>query len=64
MDQSIQTSTLERVLKRDRAVVLVALLAASLLAWSYIGSGIGMDMDAITMPEMPMPADWTLSYLR
>jgi predicted metal-binding membrane protein len=57
MDQPIQTSALERVLKRDRAVTLVALLAASLLAWTYIGFGVGMDMDAMAMPEMAMPAD-------
>jgi predicted metal-binding membrane protein len=62
MDQVIQTTALERVLKRDRTVTLVALLAVSLLAWAYIASGIGMDMDAMAMPEMAMPADWTPSY--
>jgi hypothetical protein len=43
------------MLKRDRAVTLVALLAPS-LACAYLASGIGMDMDAIAMPEMAMPA--------
>src|SRR5919106_531964 len=62
MAQSIQTSRLERLLKRDRAVIVAALLAASLLAWSYIAAGIGMDMDAMAMPDMAMPADWTPAY--
>jgi predicted metal-binding membrane protein len=59
MGQPTQTSALERVLRRDRAATLVALLAASLIAWAYIAAGIGMDREAMSMPDMPMPADWT-----
>jgi predicted metal-binding membrane protein len=59
MDRLAQSSALERVLRRDRATTLVALLAASLIAWAYIAAGIGMDMEAMSMPDMVMPADWT-----
>ena len=63
--QVIATSPLERLLRRDRAVTLSALLAASLLAWAYILSGAGMDMSSMemnAMPEMAMPRPWTPSY--
>jgi predicted metal-binding membrane protein len=59
MDRRAQSSALERVLRWDRATTLVALLAASLIAWAYIAAGIGMDMEAMSMPDMVMPADWT-----
>jgi len=63
MAYSIERSTLERVLKRDRAVTLVGLLVALLLAWTYvIVSDIRMDMDAMAMPEMRMSAHWTPAY--
>lgn len=65
MEQVIAPSTLERVLRRDRAVTLAALVAASLLAWGYILAGAGMDlasMDAMSMPDMAMPQPWTPSY--
>lgn len=62
MEQAPPAPALERVLTRDRVTVLVALLGASLLAWGYIIAGIGMDMEAMSMPDMVMPADWTPSY--
>ncbi|HEU5017886.1 MAG TPA: DUF2182 domain-containing protein [Pseudolabrys sp.] len=59
MGQPTQTSALERVLRRDRAVALAALLGVSLLAWTYLAAGIGMDMKSMSMPDMAMPLDWT-----
>jgi predicted metal-binding membrane protein len=67
MEQAIAPSALERVLRRDRAVTLVALIVASLLAWAYILLGAGMDMasmqmQTMSMPGMAMPSAWTASY--
>lgn len=42
---------LERILRRDRAVVMAALLCAILLSWSYLVAGAGM---AGTMDGMPV----------
>ena len=66
MEQVIASSALERLLRRDRAVTLSALLAASLLAWAYILSGAGMDMGSMemtmSMSGMAMPELWTPAY--
>jgi predicted metal-binding membrane protein len=67
MQQVIAPSALERLLRRDRAVTLVALVGASLLAWAYILAGAGMDMAAMevgsmSMPGMTMSNVWTPSY--
>jgi len=65
VEQAIAPSPLERLLRRDRAVTIAALLAASLLAWAYILSGAGMDMSSIemnAMPGMAMPRSWTLPF--
>jgi predicted metal-binding membrane protein len=63
MEPAIETSALERVLRRDRTLTLFALLAAALLAWAFVVSGIGTDVDSMAMPDMVMPAVWTASYL-
>lgn len=64
MDQPIGASVLERLLRRDRAVTLIALLTASLLAWTYLLFGAGMDMHSMSMPKMVMPmvSPWSPSY--
>jgi predicted metal-binding membrane protein len=64
LDQTVKPSALEQVLRRDRTITLIALLAVSLLAWAYILSGAGMDMRSMSMPgmAMPMTPDWTGSY--
>jgi predicted metal-binding membrane protein len=64
VDQAIKTSALEQVLRRDRTVTLIALLAASVLAWAYILSGAGMEMGSMSIPGMTMPMmpNWTGSY--
>jgi predicted metal-binding membrane protein len=58
MQEAVEISAFERVLRRDGAVTLSALLCAALLAWGFVASGIGMDADAMTMPDMAMPAGW------
>ena len=62
-------SALEQLLLRDRAVTLIALLTASLLAWAYLWFGAGMDAPSMSMPNMSMPnmampmaSAWTPSY--
>src|SRR6478752_7044865 len=52
-------SALEQLLLRDRAVTLIALLTASLLAWAYLWFGAGMDAPSMSMP---MASAWTPSY--
>lgn len=56
---------LEKVIKRDRAIVLTGLTITVILSWAYILNGAGMNMD------MSMPADmgmggtsviWTPGY--
>jgi predicted metal-binding membrane protein len=65
MEQVIAPSTLERLLRRDRAMALAALLGASLLAWAYILGLAGTDMASMktaSMPDMMMPHPWTPAY--
>jgi predicted metal-binding membrane protein len=57
----------EAVLRRDRAVVMVALVLVIALSWLWIVTGAGVGMSAIEMTRMPRdmimtPAVWTLSY--
>lgn len=47
---------LERLLRRDRQVVLVALSAVAVLAWAYTLTGAGMSMNALQMSPSPWPA--------
>lgn len=61
------SSLLEAILRRDRAVVMTALVAVVLLSWSWIAFGVGMEMSAIEMTRMPRdmmmtPTDWTPAY--
>ncbi len=58
---------LERVLYRDRAIVVVALLSVIVLSWFWVALGAGMDMSAVEMTRMPRdmvmtPAIWTAGY--
>ena len=56
-------SRLERVLRRDRAVVVTALIGVVLLSWLYFLFGAGMDalgMDGMDMP--PLGPDWSPAY--
>lgn len=61
------TSLFEAVLRRDRAVVVTALIVVIALCWIWIVTGAGMDMSAIEMTRMPRdmvmtPATWTPAY--
>jgi predicted metal-binding membrane protein len=48
-------SPLERLLRRDRQIVLGALAAVTVLAWIYTMGGVGMGSNAFEMSSMP----WT-----
>ena len=47
-----ELSSLERLLRRDRQVVVVALVAVCALAWIYTISGVGMGMSSLEMSNM------------
>jgi predicted metal-binding membrane protein len=48
----LETTMLESLLKRDRAIVVVGLVTVSALAWAYILAGAGMGMSAVEMARM------------
>jgi predicted metal-binding membrane protein len=60
-------SVLEAVLRRDRTVVVAALVMVVGLSWLWIALGAGMEMSAVEMTRMPRdmvmtPAAWTPAY--
>ncbi len=46
---------LESVLRRDRLVVVIALVAVIVLSWAYVLAGAGMGMSAFKMTRMTQP---------
>ena len=46
---SIEESVLERVIKRDRVIVIAGLATVSIASWLYILAGAGMDIGAMTL---------------
>jgi predicted metal-binding membrane protein len=48
-----ELSSLERLLRRDRQIVVIALVSVAILAWIYTISGAGMGMNALEMSRMP-----------
>ena len=46
---------LESVLRRDRLVVVIALVAVIALSWAYVLAGAGMGMSAFEMTRMTQP---------
>lgn len=58
----------ERLLRRDRAILLAALAILALLAWLYTVAGAGMEMSGPEttsmsgMRDMAAPAGWSLRY--
>jgi predicted metal-binding membrane protein len=55
---------LERGLRRDRVLVITALVLAVILSWAYVLSGAGMSMQNMPGMLMPMPGEpWTVSYV-
>ena len=60
---------LEGILRRDRIVVIAALVIVTALSWLYVLSGAGMSMSAVEMTRMAdmvdmagAPAAWTPGY--
>ena len=47
-----ELSSLERLLRRDRQIVVVALVSVGALAWLYTIAGVGMGMNAFEMSSM------------
>lgn len=61
------TSALEAILRRDRSVVVAALMLVIVLSWVWIVTGAGTGTSAIEMSRMPRdmvmtPATWTPAY--
>jgi predicted metal-binding membrane protein len=57
--------TLEAVVRRDRLVVITALIAVIALSWVYLLAGAGMGMSQLGAAEsmaMLTPAVWTPGY--
>jgi predicted metal-binding membrane protein len=53
----------EALLRRDRVIVLGALVVITSLAWAYLLAGAGMEMDMQGMDmNMVMPMEWTPGY--
>ncbi len=60
---SVEPPTLERLLKRDRQIVVTGLAAVSLASWLYILAGAGMEMDMTGGGAMMVMAPaWTPAY--
>ncbi|MBO0736532.1 MAG: DUF2182 domain-containing protein, partial [Alphaproteobacteria bacterium] len=71
MKQATETTVLEAVLRRDRVVVVAALVAVITIAWIWILLGAGTDMSAMDMALgsrgsgmaiMTVSTAWTLGY--
>jgi predicted metal-binding membrane protein len=57
------SQAVEALARRDRLVTAAALVLITLLAWTYLLAGAGMDMDMGGMDmDMVMPLDWTVGY--
>jgi predicted metal-binding membrane protein len=52
---------IERLVRRERGVIAVALLTVTSLSWWYLFVGAGMDMGAMDM-DMSMPTPWSTGY--
>ena len=48
-----ELSSIERLLRRDRQIVVIALVSVVTLAWIYTMSGVGMGMNVFEMSRMP-----------
>ncbi len=53
-----ETTPLEALIRRDRAITIAGLVAISIIAWVYVltGSGTGMSVTAMTTLAFPPPA--------
>ena len=59
---SIESPALERLLKRDRQVVVAGLVFVSLASWLYILAGAGMEMEMPGTGMAAMAPAWTPAY--
>jgi predicted metal-binding membrane protein len=50
-----EASSLEHLLRRDRAITLIGLAALCALAWFYIARGAGLGMSATEMTILVLP---------
>ena len=53
------------LLRRDRAAMVLSLIAVVVVAWSYLLFGAGIQMQTMDMgggQTMAMPPQWTLGY--
>ena len=51
------TSALESLLRRDRLVVIAALVAVIVACWAYVFAGAGMNMSQLETTAMPDAPD-------
>jgi predicted metal-binding membrane protein len=59
----VGSSMIEGALRRDRVVVVLALLSVIILAWGYLLFGAGMSMDEMSGMQMaPQQPTWTSAY--
>lgn len=69
---SSQSNALERLLMRDRTIVIIALSVVALASWLYLLAGAGTGMNTIAMTSwrmalgfadsMAMPIEWSITY--
>lgn len=68
---SLSPGTTERLLRRDRAILLTAMAVLLVLAGLYTVFGVGMEMSALDMtamsgmtdmPAISMPGEWSAGY--
>ncbi len=66
-----QTTLTERIVRREQALIALALAGITGLAWVYVLTGAGTGMSTIAMttwqfppprPALPMPGDWDAAY--
>jgi predicted metal-binding membrane protein len=64
-----QISLVERMARRERAIILISVSAVVVLAGLYTVLGVGMDMSALDMTrqigspmQMQVPVDWTYNF--
>jgi predicted metal-binding membrane protein len=75
MNDVLADMTIEKTLRRDRLIVVIALTVVIVLSWGYILSGAGMGMSAFEMTAMNLshdnslgmammiPTKWTMGYV-
>jgi predicted metal-binding membrane protein len=61
---TVKTPVLERVMKRDRFIVILGLILVSAASWLYILAGAGMAAEPMPdgAPMMRIGSDWTPAY--